>query len=349
MGQKGFVPMLALITFTAVLLSLNYANVPKGAVLSDANVTFSHTNLILFGGIYIITVAAFTYHLGRRGEYADVLYVMTVSLLAMWALNSKTQPIWLQEELSNLIGRLGLHLNPSPEVVLYLYFYTILLLATSTFYIAPRHSRELGFLIFGMTFSMPLFREFMNSTELVGIAAFSITLALSSSFFSYSGPLRAGLEGVLLAISTVIVFSVRPIAVLIPVALILTFPRKKRNFLYLALAPVGFLMVQKNGLWLRPKFVPVSLEDAIIQLLLPTLLFTYLLIGKSKAIETGLRNTRGPTPFLLFLTAVYAIGFVYDRTIFPYLLLLISSVSARIIYQVRTLEKGTTGARAGVY
>ncbi|ASJ01485.1 hypothetical protein A3K92_08320 [Thermococcus gorgonarius] len=341
--------MLALIIVTAVLLSLNSVNVPKGVAVSDANVTFSHTNLILFGGIYLITVAVFTYHLGRRGEYADVLYIMVVSLLVLWALNSQSEPAGLQEELSNLIGRLNLHLKPSPEGVFYLYVYASLLLATSTFYIAPRHSRELGFLIFGMTFSMPLFREFITSTELVGIAAFSITLALSSSFFSYSSPLRAGLEGILLAISTVIVFSVRPIAVLIPVALILTFPRKKRNLLYLALALAGFLVVQKNDLWLRPNFVAVPLEDAIIQLLLPTLLFIYLTIGKSRAIRTVLRNTRGPTPFLIFLTVAYAVGFVYDRTIFPYLLLLISSVSTRIIYQVRNLEKGTAGARAGIY
>jgi hypothetical protein len=314
--------------------------------LMGSSITFNPTRAILFAGIYVSTVAFFTYHLGKRGEYPDVLYLLAVTTLIVGSANRPPViPEVIINSTTSLLSKLEVPLTITAEAAFYAYLYLLLLLVTSCFYIAPRHSRELGFLIFGMTFSMPLFRGFISpGGEIIGIASFAVTLALSSSFFFSRNPWIVGIESVLMAVSTVVAFAVRPIAIFIPVSLILTFPRKRRNILYAFFSLLGFVIVWKDSCWLPHPQIGFD-SGILLQLSLPLLLVLYLVLSRVRAVRMIVRNTRGPTPFLIVLTIVYAVALLFDRTLFPYVLLLLSSLSVRLIYQLRNIEKRRTGSR----
>lgn len=349
MNLRDFTAVLMIITAaTIILLSPETENTPLSIQSSGSSVTLTPLKAILFGAVYASTVAFFTYHLGKRGEYPEVLYLLTASLLAVWTINiSPTVPTGLLNAANEILSKTSFPMRLSQETALYAYIYMMLLLVTSNFYIAPRHSRELGFLIFGMTFSMPLFREYLEPNgEIIGITAFAVTLALSSSFFFSPNPWVGGIESILISISTVVAFSVRPIAAFIPIALLLTFPRKKRNLPYILISTAGFFLVWREKLWMEPYSGSLPIEGMLLQSALPLLLLLYLVLNKAKWMRVILRNTKGPTPLLLLLTVVYSLGFAFDRTLFPYLLLLLASLSVRIIYQVRNIEKRRTGFKS---
>ncbi|ASJ02046.1 hypothetical protein A3L09_01580 [Thermococcus profundus] len=298
--------------------------------------------VLLFAGAVIITIIAFMHSLGTGGEYSEVFYLLAISLVAVWVVNSSPQPPQgFVSSINDALLKLGIrNLSVSSETAFGIYVYTLLLLVSGLFYTAPRHSRDLGFLTFGMLFSMPFFRSLIYppSQEIFGLTAFVLSLSLATSLVFSPNPIIAALQTFLLSLLTLVAIAAQPWAIALPFAFILTFPRKKRNAAYLTLVVLGLFLLGRVGFLLEFSPLLPPLRTVFLQALLPLLLLGYILIFKVKQIRMVLRNTKGPTPFLILLLLAYGVGIFLNPELVPYEVLILTVLSVRMVYHLRNIE-----------
>ncbi len=301
-------------------------------------VTFSSLRLVTFLGAAITIVILVTLHLRDSGEYAHILYLLSVSTVAVWILNSGVPNMdsflaFIQE----FLGKIGVQVSIQTETAFYVYLLVLLLLVTSFFYSAPRRSRELGFIAFGVLFSAPFFRSLVYppTPELIGITAFMLSVSLMTSLVFSPKAFKLLSQTIILSVATVLAIAVEPWNIVLPVAFILTFPRKKRNIAYVILVLLGFGALHKAGLVWRPCVSGLTFRLVFSQLLIPIALIFYSLLFRGDVIISILRNSKGPTPFLLLLFVIFFIGSIITPRLLPYAAITLTLLSIRLVFHTR--------------
>ena len=322
----------------ALVIFLNPSSGENTFQMMVYGVTFSPLRLVMFLGAAITTIMLVTIHLKDSGEYAHIFYLLSVSTVAVWILNSGVPNMdsflaFIQESL----GKIGVQASIQTETAFYVYLLVLLLLITSFFYSTPRRSRELGFIVFGVLFSAPFFRSLVYppTPELIGITAFMISISLMTSLvFS---PRGVGLlsQTLILSIVTVVAIAIEPWNIVLLVAFILTFPRKKRNIAYVVLVLLGFGAALRAGLVWSPHISGLTFKLVFSQLLLPIALIGYSLLFRSDVIIPILKNSKGPTPFLVLLLVVFLIGSITTLRLLPYVAITLTLLSIRLVFHTR--------------
>lgn len=316
---------------------------------AQSGLTFPVRGVLAFAGIAVATVVVFLYSLRKSGEYTGVFYLLAVSLLALWIINSSPEvPSGFLSSINNSLSKLGfVDLQVSPETAFYVYVYILLLLVSGLFYTAPKHSRDLGFLVFGMLFSIPFFRDILYPphSQIFGLTAFVLSLAIATSLVFSPNVLTATLQTLLLAAVTVLAIAAQPWAIAVPFAFVLTFPRKKRNAAYMAFVLAGLFFLSKTGPLVQSSWVPLSLDEVAAQTLVPLALLGYTVTFKVRGIKAILGNTKGPTPFLLLLLMAYLLGLFLNPDLVPYAVIVLTVLSVRMVYHLRNIEGRRVKAR----
>jgi len=304
-------------------------------VINAGDISFSVVNMVVFLLISIATIGFFARQLATEG-YAWAFYLIAVSTIAVWLDN--TPPLINESSLNALNSHInsllpwGVHL--SPEKAFYTYVYLLILFVTSTFYAAPRRAREMGFLTFGLLFSMPVFRAFIYppSFSIVGITAFTLSLALASTLVFSPNPITAAFQTIILSVTSVISIAVQPWTTVMPFAFAFSFPRKKRNIAHVTMVVLGILALLHFHLFLRPPAVEYSDRSVLPQLLLPLGIVIYApLSGTGKKIRV-LKTRKGTTPFLLVNTAILGLAAFERPGILPYALICLVALAVRLMY-----------------
>jgi len=327
-----------LIGLVTALLLVNPASAEGTFRMRSQGVTFSPIRLALFLGAALTTVALVTIHLEGSGEYAHIFYLLSVSTIAVWIMNSGVPNMNpFLAVVRDFYHKLGIHRSIPVETAFYLYLFLLLLLVTGIYYSTPRRSRELGFLIFGMLFSAPFFRNLIYppKPELIGITAFVLSLSVMTSLVFSPRALQSLLQTMLLALFTVVAIAMEPWNAVLPAAFVLTFPRRRRNLIYVTfvLFGVGFA-VSRGLIW--PGFrESMNWKDVAPQLLLPVTLIVYAILFKTKTIVTILRNSKGPTPFLILLLLVFLTGSLSTARLLPYAAITLTVLSVRLVFHSR--------------
>jgi len=332
---------IALIT-TAALSAVAIMEAPslQAGSYTGGGMVFTPTKALVFLAAVIATVTLATYELGRNGEYADILYLIAVSTLTLWVANSPPKvPNGFLSFINSSLSRFGIAL--SRETLFYTHLYILLLLITALFYTSPRYSREFGFLTVGMTFTMPVFRDslYQPSTLVIGATAFALSIAISTTLVFSVNPVKSFLQTLALSIFTVIAIVAEPWNIALPIAFVLTFPRKKRDLTYITLVTVGIVAAGKLGLLLPRATLHTDLRTALVQSLLPMLVLAYAFLGHTSGMKKVIRNTKGPTPYLLLLSLAYLAAAPLEPDVFPYLLLTAAALASRSLYHTRSMGK----------
>ncbi len=332
---------IALIT-TAAVSAVAIIEAPsfQAGSYAGAGIAFTPARALVFLTALIATVTLVTYELGSKGEYADVLYLTAVSALSLWVANSPPGvPDGFLSFINSSLSKFGIAL--SKETLFYTHLYILLLLITALFYASPRHSREFGFLTVGMTFTMPAFRDplYQPSTLAIGVTAFALSLAISTTLVFSVNPVKSFLQTLALSFFTVVAIVAEPWNVALPIAFVLTFPRKRRDLTYITLVTLGIIAVGKLGLLLPGAALHVPPKTALVQSLLPVLVLAYAFAGYPSGMKKIIRNTKGPTPFLLLLSLAYLVATPFEPAVFPYLLLTAAALASRSLYHTRNMER----------
>ncbi|ASI99282.1 hypothetical protein [Thermococcus celer] len=293
-------------------------------------------------------------HLSRDGGHAGSFYLLSSSLLGLWYLTAE-KPLptdaFLRHFLEGLkfaaggspssplgavLGVLFKVMPPIEENLVFFHWVLILLMASFSFYLAPKRARELGLLVFGLIFVSPTFRESLhhiNGTA-PGLATLTVTLAVISNVTFSPERWKALLQTLVLSALTLLLITVNPCMVLVPVIFVLTFPKRHlRNYAYLLITGVGvFLLYTRFGL---PAEIPRGLAPDgwgylgrfLFENLLALTAITYVALNGRRRIRM-----RGQTAFLLLMTAVYPPMALFVPALFSYCFILLAGLTVRLIY-----------------
>ncbi len=312
-------------------------------VINAGGISFSAVNMAAFLLISTATIGFFARQLGAEG-YAWAFYLIAVSTIAVWLDN--TPPlidVGSLNALNSYINSLfpwGVHI--SPEKAFYAYVYLLILLVTATFYAAPRRAREMGFITFGLLFSMPVFRAFVYppSLGIIGITAFTLSLALASTLVFSPNPIVAAFQTIILSATSVIAIAVQPWTAVMPFAFAFSFPRKKRNIAYVTMIVLGIIGLLHFHLFLHSPAVEYSDRSVLLQVLLPLGVVIYApLSGTGKKIRV-LKTRKGTTPFLFINTTILGLAAFERPEVLPYAIICLVTLAVRSMYLLGKDERG---------
>ena len=307
-----------------------------------------------FGILTLLVFLIFLLVLRRDKSHAEAFYLVVASLFGLWYLTAGPTtistpflPYVLQgtefakggtatSPLGLILGTFFRIVPPIEENLTYAHWVLVLLIASFSFYIVPKRSRELGFLVFGLTFSAPAFRHFVHyvDTTTLGMAFFVSTLAIISNVTFSPEKGKAFLQTLLLSLLTVLTVAVNPYFILMPLAFIIAFPKRHfRNYAYLLITGAGItLLYLKFGLPIHMPPHPVEEPGRyLMSLLLNTalsitvILYAVLHVGR-------LGKMRGQTPFLVILTVIYLPLSVFIQTLAPYCFIILAALATRLLY-----------------
>ncbi len=353
-------------------LSERYSFQPSVIVLSDVVfITGNESNIYLteraFSNLwnpprtskitYLLTFLLISIILGLplrgKGNHAGSFYLLTVSLIFLWSINSPPLQMtnsflrtffdslnaWAGGGVSNPISALLWPFfkltTPIEENLNFAHWVLVLILASLSFYIAPREYRDLGFLIFGLTFVAPAFRMSIShiSGTIIGLISFAIILALVSNLHVGLEPGEILLQVGLLSLFTVFATVINPYVLIIPVAFVLAFPgRPMRNLGYLLISLSGALILYALYPPYLSEFIHLNNPNPdrwgvfVVQGLPAILVLLYGAVNGGK-----LKKKRGHTPFLLTLTLLYTLMLPLSPFLYPYAMISLSALTARVV------------------
>ncbi len=331
-----------LIGLVTALLLVNPVSAEGTFHMRSQGVTFSPIRLALFLGAALTTVVLVTLHLEGSGEYAHIFYLLSVSTITIWIMNSGVPDMSsFLAVIRDFYNRIGIQRSIPVETAFYLYLFLLLILVTALYYSAPRRSRELGFLIFGMLFSAPFFRSIVYppKPEFIGITAFVLSISVMTSLVFSPRVLKSLLQTIALAMFTVVAIAIEPWNAVLPLAFIMMFPRRRRNIIYVTLVLFGIGIIISRGLIWTGSRESFEWKTVALQLLLPIMLVLYALLFKTRTIVTTLRNSKGPTPFLTFLLLIFLTGSISSTRLLPYAAVTLTVLSVRFVFHSRDTGK----------
>ncbi|AFL95436.1 hypothetical protein CL1_1237 [Thermococcus cleftensis] len=316
-------------------------NPPRSSAIAFLSLTFG-------------MMLAFLALLSRDDSHAGRFYALAASLFMLWYLTAERPKFthgFLAQLLSALeftagsppdspisaiMGAVFTVVPPIEENVVFIHWLLILVIMSFSFYLAPKRSRELGFLVFGLTFVAPMFRNGFSEINgaTLGLAGFIIALAIVSNVTFSPEKWKALLQTGVLSIFTLLAIAINPYLVLMPVAFVLTFPKRYlRNYAYLLMTGAGvFLLYTAFGLSLN---IPSSLPPSAVSYA------KNFLMNSSLALTTGVYalwnrkkgiTMRGTTAFLLLMTVIYTPLALFAPSLFPYCFVLLSALAVRLLH-----------------
>ncbi|AEH24899.1 hypothetical protein [Pyrococcus yayanosii] len=122
----------------------------------------------------------------------------------------------------------------------------LLVLMPSIFFLAPKFSRELGFLILGLLLAVPAVRELLTPQKALALSSLSLAISVLLSH-GPSGRVTGALWTTLGVVLTLITSLFTPVAPLLPLSYLLTFPRNKRSYAYVILTMGGLAILFRAG------------------------------------------------------------------------------------------------------
>ncbi|KQH83285.1 hypothetical protein [Thermococcus thioreducens] len=312
------------------------------------------SSVVAFSSISFLIFMIFLVCLSRDNSHAGSFYLLASSLLGLWYLTAE-RPVLTEgflrylfqglefatggapgSPLGAIIGATFRVVAPIEENIVFIHWTLILLILSFSFYLAPKRARELGFMIFGLIFVSPMFREnlyHINGSTL-GLAALAIVLAIISNVAFSPEKWKALLQTFILSIFTLLTIAINPYLVLIPIIFVLTFPKRHlRNYAYLMITSIGvFLMYTQFGM---PPGIPKSIDPSGWRYL-ERFLFNSSLALTAMA-YTALKGRRrikmrGQTAFLLLMTMVYLPIALFVPPLFPYCFILLAALTIRMIH-----------------
>ncbi|NJE76504.1 hypothetical protein [Thermococcus sp. ES12] len=316
-------------------------NPPRGSVVAF---------LILTSALILTFLLA----LRRDDSHAGSFYILTASLFVLWYLTARRPALTegflrylLQavtfsvggspkSPLSTIMGTVFRFVPPIEENIIFVHWILILLIASFSFYLAPKRARELGFLIFGLEFVAPMFREnlYHISGSALGLAGLVITLAIVNNVTFSPEKWKALLQTLVLSTFTLLTIAINPYLVLIPIAFVITFPKRHlRNYAYLLIIGAGvLLMYLRFGV---PVGLPTgmdpnglrNLERFLFNSALALMAMAYVMAAGKRGIKM-----KGQTAFLLLMTILYLPAALFVPSLFPYCFVLIAALTVRLIH-----------------
>ncbi|WP_148883248.1 hypothetical protein [Thermococcus aciditolerans] len=316
-------------------------NPPRGSVATFLTLVF--TIIIVFlvllsgddshaGRFYALAASLFLlwYLTAERPGLTDEFLAYLSSALKFAAGGSPDSP------LSAIMGAVFRTVPPIEENIIFVHWLLILLIMSFAFYLAPRRSRELGFLVFGLTFVAPMFRESFCevSGDALGLAGFMIALAIVSNVTFSPEKWKALLQTGVLSLFTLLAVAINPYLVLMPLIFVIAFPKRHlRNYAYLLITGIGvFLLYGAFGL---PPDIPSNMDpntpahvrDFLLNGSLTIATAVYAIAGREKGIRM-----KGQTAFLLLMTLIYIPVALFVPAMFPYCFVLLAALAVRLIH-----------------
>ena len=312
------------------------------------------SSVVAFSFVSLLIFIIFLICLSRDNSHAGSFYLLASSLLGLWYLTAK-RPVPTEgflrhllqglkfaaggspnSPLSAVMGAMFRVIPPIEENIVFIHWILILLIVSFSFYLAPKRARELGFIIFGLIFVSPMFREnlYRINGSALGLAALAITLAIISNVTFSPERWKALLQTFVLSIFTLLAIAINPYLVLIPIIFVLTFPKRHlRNYAYLMITGIGvFLMYTQFGL---PPGIPRSIDPNGWRYLERFLFNSSLaLAAMAYAAVKGRRRIKmkGQTAFLSLMTVVYLPIALFVPPMFPYCFILLAALTIRLIH-----------------
>ncbi|NJE85291.1 hypothetical protein E3E23_05560 [Thermococcus sp. CX2] len=314
---------------------------------------------VSFAVLLALIAIVFMLALRKDKTYAGSFYALTLSLFVLWYLTAqipRMSEVFLQYFLQGLkfavggspdsplgaiLGGFFMVVRPIEENLVFAHWVLILLLISFSFYIAPKRARELGFIVFGLSFASPMFRNYLHHLDgtTLGLAFFLITLAIISNIPFSPNKVKAFLQTLILSTFTLLTLAINPYLAAIPLLFVMVFPKRHlRNYAYLLMTGVGLaLLYVYFGLPIGvPRHVNPNgwryLARFLLNTALAILVIVYAVIYREKSTKM-----RGQTPFLMMMAAIYIPLALFIPELLPYCFIILSSLVARMIY-ILTLQ-----------
>ncbi|WP_048151197.1 hypothetical protein [Palaeococcus ferrophilus] len=347
MKGRTFTITLAVLLFSAAYL-LN-----SGMALPDpSTLPVDSEHFLSYALLFTATLLLF---LGLIGDssYARALYILTTLLLVMWFLNGwdalSVSPSFVNGPVSEALRiQSGVYPREPLAYILYpwvaffgfddvsllfLHSYIIFLVASLMFFLVPKPSREMGFVLFGMFFSVPYVRASIStlSSSLFLLLLFKLLLAVGLNFTFVKNRGVAVFEVVVFAALTAATALLSPAALLVPVAFIITYPKGyRRNYLYLLLT-TAFLLIENHFFGLPlPMWRTAVPEVPLKECAVPLSLLIYGL-GEAHRMGIGRRGGVGQTWFLGWATLLFGLLYLILELPFLPLALVLSTFALRLV------------------
>ncbi|NPA47417.1 MAG: hypothetical protein GXO14_02080 [Thermococci archaeon] len=305
---------------------------------NDLGVEFHPACLAIFIAIFISLILVFASAIGDAPTRA--FYIITGFIVGVWCLTGSprfAEPTLrlFYHVLVNTSGFQGdlIWKFVSLESAFYVHVTLVLLTVTMVFYTAPKRFRELGFITSGLLLALPLFRDTISAVSPInlGILIFVTVIAMVSNFTFPEEAWKSAIQTLGLTVFTIASVIFQPWTAVLALAFVITFPRRRRNVLYLSATAAGVLFVAEWG----PKMWRVTgplgggtLTDGsvILQLLLPLTLLGYMAVRGDIHVRS-----KGATPFLSISTIVIGLGAIFTASAVPYFFTALLITTVRII------------------
>ncbi|RLF80203.1 hypothetical protein DRN38_04440 [Thermococci archaeon] len=316
--------------------------------------------------IGILLVILFTFIFSKNGAYTHFFYILTVALIVLWFSNSNLFTIdegFVRSTFQDaLLGKggtpltlvLDLYFNtysPSEEALFILHLFLVFLIATLSFFIVPKSYRELGFVVFGLTFASPTFRHSLENFNECLFEVFVLVIVLGiilNAMFTEETTKSIKRIAVLSFITTFGAL-IWPYFVLIPFFMFLAFPTKSmRNYLYLGLTVIGLLV---GNLYFKIPFPKWPLDANFNYLMLfvkEDFIQLILIIYAVFNFKTLVMRMKGGKALLFWLFLSLLVLLPVIPEIFPALILVSSGLVIRLILLFQTSSLGGEGSLQGL-
>ena len=309
---------------------------------------------------FLVTLIAlmlvFLAALSGDGSHAGKFYGLMASLYVVWYLTSP-RPFLTEGFLREMLSALEFTVGGTPDSALsaimgvtfrlvppleenlvFIHWLIVFLIASLVFYLAPRRGRELGFIVFGLLFIAPMFRNSLDEINgsALGLAGFALTLAMACNVTFSPEKWKALVQTAVLSAFTLLAIAINPYLAFIPVFFVLAFPKRHlRNYAYLGTVALGILLLYETvgfSIGIPPSPSPCSLHLAG-----RFILDSGLAIGASiyaLANRKGRMSMKGATAFLILLTAFYFPLAFFIPALFQYSFVLVSALAVRLLHGV---------------
>lgn len=165
-----------------------------------------------------------------------------------------------------VIPLLYLLLNPS-------YYHLVPILSLS-FFLMPRHSRELGFLAFALLLSSPYIRSQLNIFKSLELSVFMILLVIILSLHFSGSRFKTAFLWTISGILTGLLSPTLSIVVFLIPSIILVFPVSPLSYLYGFVATIIIIILTEMGIYEFPSLNLPS-NNFYLSAILPMILIAY--------------------------------------------------------------------------
>ncbi|MDI3476457.1 MAG: hypothetical protein PWQ95_2185 [Thermococcaceae archaeon] len=313
----------------------------------------SPVSTVLFVVLFILITLLFGLPLLKTHTHAGAFYILAVFTIALWALTSPRMDFapdflktfyhalnaWAGGEpgspVEALLAISFKFMSPIEENLIYTQWIFLLTISGLTFYVAPKTSRELGFLLFGLLFASPTFREYMHSVSTIslGVLFFLLILAFLNNMKPQVELKDVMIQLFLLALVTVPSVFINPYFSLIPLAFVIGFPRRPlRNTGYLATGIIAVILAYIAYPSYVKGFLAFSgISHSELVTLVKEGLPAIFVLGYHLIRHNGIFRRRGHTSLLTTMTLFYTAVLPFSPLMFPYSMISLFALTLRAL------------------